>query len=146
MGCPAAVPCFGDRVPASPPVPVVCAVIEQAGRVLLAQRPPGKLLALKWEFAGGKVEPGEDPAAAIIREIREELGCTIVITRALPRFTHDYGRVVIEMIPFVAALAQDSPAPQAHEHVALAWVEPDALTTYDLAAADYPVIDAYRRS
>ena len=61
----------------SAPVPVVCAVIERAGRVLLAQRPPSKLLPLKWEFAGGKVEPGEDPAAAIIREIREELGCEI---------------------------------------------------------------------
>jgi len=130
---------------ASPaPVPVVCAVIERAGLVLLAQRPPGKLLALKWEFAGGKVEPGEDPAVAIVREIREELGCTITITRPLPRFTYDYGRVVIEMIPFVAALAPDSPDPAAHEHVALAWVEPAALTTYDLAAADFPVVASYR--
>ena len=128
---------------ASAPVPVVCAVIEREGRVLLAQRPPGKLLPLKWEFAGGKVEPGEDPAAAIVREIREELGCTIAITRALSRFTYDYGRVVIEMIPFVAALAPDSPAPVAHEHVALAWVAPEALRTYDLAAADFPVVDQY---
>ena len=69
--------------PASIPVPVVCAVIERNGRVLIAQRPLHKLLPLKWEFAGGKVEPGEAPAAAIVREIREELGCEIVITRAL---------------------------------------------------------------
>jgi 8-oxo-dGTP diphosphatase len=119
-------------------------VIERDGRVLLAQRPRDKHLPLKWEFAGGKVEPGEDPAAAIVREIREELGCEVVITRALPRFTHDYTRVVIEMIPYVCALRPGSPAPHAHEHVALAWVEPAQLTTYDLAPADLPVIAAYR--
>jgi len=119
-------------------------VIEHAGLILLAQRPPSKLLPLKWEFAGGKVEPGEAPAAAIVREIREELGCEIAITRALPPFTHDYGRVVIEMIPFVCALVPGSPAPHPHEHVALAWAKLDDLATYDLAAADYPVIDAYR--
>ncbi len=132
------------RVGSIPPVPVVCAVIEKDGLVLLAQRPPSKLLPLKWEFAGGKVEPGEDPAVAIVREIREELGCDIAITRALPPFTHDYGRVVIEMIPFVCALVPGSPAPHPHEHVAIAWVALDGLATYDLAAADYPVITAYR--
>lgn len=112
--------------------------------MLLAQRPPHKLLPLKWEFAGGKVEPGEDPAVAIVREIREELGCEVEITRALPRFTHDYGRVVIEMIPYVCALVPGTTEPHAHEHVALAWAKLDELASYDLAAADYPVIDAYR--
>jgi 8-oxo-dGTP diphosphatase len=126
--------------PASIPIPVVCAVIERDGLVLLAQRPPHKLLPLKWEFAGGKVEPGEAPAAAIVREIREELGCDIVITRALPGFTHDYKTVVIEMIPFVCALTPVSPEPHPHEHVALAWVKPGDLFSYDLAAADLPVV------
>jgi 8-oxo-dGTP diphosphatase len=60
-----------------PPLPVVAAVIERDGLVLVAQRPPGKHLALKWEFPGGKIEAGETPAAALVREIREELGCTI---------------------------------------------------------------------
>lgn len=132
-------------VSATPPIPVVCAVIEHQGRVLLAQRPPDKHLPFKWEFAGGKVEPGEDPAAAIVREVREELGCEIIISRALPRFTYDYTRVVIEMIPFVCTLAAGSTAPHAHEHLALAWVQPDALTSYDLAPADLPVIESYRR-
>jgi len=126
-------------VPTSTPVPVVCAVIEREGLVLLAQRPPHKLLPLKWEFPGGKVEPGEDPAAAIVREIREELGCTVVVTRALRPFTHDYKTVVIEMIPFVCALAPDSPAPHPLEHTALAWAAPGGLGAYDLAAADWPV-------
>ena len=130
-------------MPASRPIPVVCAVIEHEGRLLLAQRPPDKHLPLKWEFAGGKVEPGENPAAAIAREIREELGCEIVILRALPGFPYDYTRVVIEMIPFVCVLAPGSPAPHPHEHVALAWVTPDQVTNYDLAPADLPVVASY---
>jgi 8-oxo-dGTP diphosphatase len=132
-------------VSASRPIPVVCAVIEREGRLLLAQRPVDKHLPLKWEFAGGKVEPGEDPATAIVREIREELGCEIVIARALPRFPYDYTRVVIEMIPFVCVLAPGSPAPHPHEHVALAWVTPDQLKDYDLAPADLPVVASYRQ-
>jgi 8-oxo-dGTP diphosphatase len=124
-------------------IPVVCALIECGGRVLLAQRPAHKHLPLKWEFPGGKVEPGEDPAAAIVREIREELGCAVMITRDLPRFFHAYGPVVIEMIPFVCRLAAGSPESHPHEHVAITWVMPAELLTYDLAAADLPVIKAY---
>ena len=126
--------------PAPVPVPVVCAIIERNGLVLIAQRPPHKLLPLKWEFAGGKVEPGENPAAAIVREIREELGCDIVITQGLPSFTHDYKTVVIEMIPFVCTLSAGSSEPHPHEHVALAWVKLGDITGYDLAAADLPVV------
>src|SRR3954464_9873570 len=122
-------------MPSPRPIPVVCAVIERDGRVLLAQRPTDKHLPLKWEFAGGKVEPGEEPAVAIVREIREELGCEIVLTRALPRFTYSYTRVVSEMIPFVAELAAHSPEPHAHEHVAITWIEPSQLNSFDLAPA-----------
>lgn len=135
--------CSVCSVPSLQPVPVVCALIERDGRLLLAQRPADKHIPLKWEFPGGKVEPGEDPAAAIIREIREELGCDVVITRALPRFPFDYTRVVIEMIPYVCALAANSPEPHAHEHLALAWVPPAELQRYDLAPADVPVITGY---
>jgi len=83
-------------LPSSSPIPVVCAVLEDdSGRILVAQRPADKHLALKWEFPGGKVDPGETPPAALLRELREELGCTAVITRALEPFLHDYTRVVI---------------------------------------------------
>ncbi len=123
-----------------PPVPVVCAVILRQGRVLIARRPPHKLMPLKWEFPGGKVEPGEDPAAAIVREIREELGCAIAVTQSLTPFVHDYRTVVIEMIPFVCALTAGSPEPQPHEHTEIAWVSPAGLPAYDLAAADWPVV------
>ena len=123
---------------------MVCALIERAGRLLIAQRPAHKHLPLKWEFPGGKVEPGEDPAAAIVREIREELGCAIVITRALPVFLHDYQTVVIEMMPFVCALGVASPEPHPHEHVAVVWAKPEDLRGYDLAAADLPAVEAYQ--
>lgn len=111
--------------------------------MLVAQRPAHKHLGLKWEFAGGKVEPGESPAAALFREIREELGCAIEIRRALPRSVHDYGTVVIEMMPYVCALASSSIAPHPHEHAAIRWVPKDELTTLDLAPADWPVLRSY---
>jgi 8-oxo-dGTP diphosphatase len=124
-----------------PAVPVVCAIIEDgAGRVLVAQRPAHKHLGLKWEFPGGKVEPTESPEHALLREIKEELGCELVLGRALPRFTHDYGTVVIEMIPFAAALAAGTCAPHPHEHVAIRWVTVAELRALDLAPADWPVV------
>jgi 8-oxo-dGTP diphosphatase len=128
----------------NPVIPVVCALIERAGRVLLAQRPAHKHLALKWEFPGGKVDPGESAEAALIREIKEELLCEITLRRALPRTTHTYGRTTIEMIPFVCSLAPESPEPRPTEHVAVVWVWPAELDAYDLAAADRPVVQKYR--
>jgi 8-oxo-dGTP diphosphatase len=132
--------CARSCVASLPPVPVVCAVIVRDNRILIAQRPPGKLLPLKWEFPGGKVESGENPAAAIVREISEELGCTVAVTQALPPFTHDYRTVVIEMIPFLCALVPGSPEPHPHEHSAIAWVNHAELKAYDMAAADWPVV------
>ena len=129
-----------------PPLPVVCAVIEDnQGLVLIAQRPAHKHLGLKWEFAGGKVERGESPESALIREIKEELGCDIAIHRPLPRSVHNYGDVVIEMIPFVCHLTPASPGPHPHEHVAVRWVAPEELRSIDLAAADLPVVDSYEK-
>ncbi len=112
--------------------------------MLIARRPPHKLMPDKWEFPGGKVEPGELATAAIVREIREELGCVVKITRALAPFIYDYKTVVIEMIPFVCALELGSPEPHPHEHTAIAWVRLDELASYDLAAADLPVVTAWR--
>jgi 8-oxo-dGTP diphosphatase len=132
-------------MPNTAPIPVVAAVIlDASGRVLLAQRPAHKHLGGKWEFPGGKVEAGEAPEVALVREAREELGCDIFLRRALPRFTHDYGAVVIEMIPFVCELAPRSPPPHAHEHTALAWAEVTDLKNYDLAPADWPVLAQLR--
>lgn len=127
----------------SPAIPVVCAIIERNGEVLVAQRPPHKHLPLKWEFPGGKVETGEEPADALVREIREELHCRLDQLVALPSSLHDYGSIRIEMLPFVARLAEGSPHPKPQEHVAIRWVAADRLAQLDLAAADLPVLRTY---
>ena len=125
-------------------IPVVCAILRRDDLILLAQRPEGKHLALKWEFPGGKVEPGEAPEHAMVRELREELGCDVEIVSALPRSSHAYERGVVEMIPFVCRLAHGSSEPHPHEHAALVWVTMEALETYDLAPADWPVVRALK--
>ena len=127
-------------------IPVVCAIIERNGLVLLAQRPLHKHLGGKWEFPGGKVEDGESPEAAIVREIREELGCEFSPCTELPCSRHHYEKLTIEMRPFIGHLTAASAEPVCHEHEALVWAKPEALTHYDLAPADYPVLETYLKS
>lgn len=110
----------------------------------MAQRPAHKHLGFKWEFAGGKLEPGESAQAALTREIKEELGCDIDVREALPAFTHDYGSVVIEMRPFVCTLRPGSATPHPHEHIALQWVGLTEIDHIDLAPADWPVVAMLR--
>jgi 8-oxo-dGTP diphosphatase len=128
----------------SAPVRVACALIERDGRVLVARRPPGKALALKWEFPGGKIEARETGAAALRREIREELGVEIETGRALPAITHDYGAFAITLVPFVCRLVAGEPHP--HEHVEVRWCAPEEVAALDLAQADRPVLDFYLRA
>lgn len=125
---------------AQPPVPVVCAVIVRDGLVMLARRPPGRKLGGLWEFPGGKVEHGESAEAALHRELREELGCEVRITKALPSLLHTYEWGSIELIPFVCELTPESALPHPHEHTGLAWVARDKLASYPLAPADVPVL------
>jgi len=129
-----------------PPIPVCCALIEDQGRVLIAQRPFDKHLAGEWEFPGGKIEVGEDPETALRREIREELGCELGALRALPPVEHDYGSTRIRLFPFVATLAAGSPAPRAIEHVALQWLTRAEISLTPLAPADIPVLGSYLNS
>lgn len=122
-------------------VEVVCALITQGDCVLLAQRPEGKHLALKWEFPGGKVEPEEEHWPALQRELREELGCEVTNPIPLPCSDHEYTHLTARMIPFLCELEPSSPPPTAHEHQALAWVPWSEIANYDLAEADWPVLE-----
>jgi 8-oxo-dGTP diphosphatase len=129
-----------------PPLLVVCALIEKDGGVLMAQRPAHKHLGGKWEFPGGKIEPGETAEAALQRELQEELGVSIDILRPLAPHTHAYATVTVQLIPFVVRLTPDSGEPQTHEHAALRWVPAGELTALDLPEADLPIIAGYLTS
>ncbi|HYF35677.1 MAG TPA: (deoxy)nucleoside triphosphate pyrophosphohydrolase [Prosthecobacter sp.] len=126
--------------PSPLPTPVVCAVIQRDGLILLAQRPVGKRLAGLWEFPGGKVEPDEQPEDALHRELAEELGCRVRIIRAGPPVGHEYDWGAIRLYPFLCQMGPDSCEPIPHEHTALAWVAADQLLNHALAPADLPVV------
>lgn len=120
------------------------ALIDPDGRVLLAQRPEGKSLAGLWEFPGGKVEQGETPEAALIRELHEELGietwqsCLAPLTFA----SHSYPDFHLLMPLFVCRRWQGIPTPQ--EGQKLAWVQSNRLKEYPMPAADLPLIPILR--
>ena len=123
----------------NPPVAVVCALIEQSGRLLVAQRADDKAMGGKWEFPGGKIHPGESEHEAIVREIKEELGCTVLPTdRRFPR-THAYPEFSITLIPIVCEVVEGEPKPL--EHAQLRWVGHDELRTLDWAQADVAIVD-----
>jgi 8-oxo-dGTP diphosphatase len=121
-------------------IDVVAGVIfDDAGRILACQRPPGKHLAGKWEFPGGKVEPGETPEAALIRELQEELGVTVEITGPpLTPVVWDYGREPIRLIPYTCRISSGELAPT--EHTAICWLEISSSSTLDWADADLPIL------
>ena len=120
------------------------ALIDADGRVLLAQRPEGKSMAGLWEFPGGKVETGETPEAALIRELKEELGidtwqsCLAPLTFA----SHAYPEFHLLMPLFACRKWQGTATPR--EGQTLAWVRPSALRDYPMPPADLPLIPILR--
>jgi 8-oxo-dGTP diphosphatase len=117
-----------------------CALIDADGRVLIAQRPAGKSMAGLWEFPGGKVDPGERPEDALIRELKEELG--IVVKEAclapLTFASHSYEDFHLLMPLYVCRRWEGTVAP--HEGQKLAWVRPNRLKEYPMPPADVPLI------
>jgi 8-oxo-dGTP diphosphatase len=117
-----------------------CALIDPDGRVLIAQRPPGKSMAGLWEFPGGKVEAGERPEQCLIRELREELGiavkeeCLAPLTFA----SHLYPDFYLLMPLYVCRRWEGIAAPQ--EEQKLKWVRPNELKNYPMPPADEPLI------
>jgi len=126
---------------ATPVLQVVCALIEdEEGRLLLAQRPAGKHLAGLWEFSGGKIEAGESPQEALVREIAEELGCVVAPGEALTPVTHVYETVTVRLIPFRARFADPAARPETREHAALRWVGRAEIAAWPMPAADAPIV------
>ena len=121
-----------------------CALIDPDGRVLIAQRPPGKAMAGLWEFPGGKVEKGERPEDTIIRELREELGIVVRETCLAPFVfaSHSYEAFHLLMPLFLCRRWEGTLAPQ--EAQAVKWVRPRDLPAYPMPAADLPLIPLLR--
>ncbi len=118
---------------------VVAGIVRDAhGRVLLAQRPPGKDLAGFWEFPGGKVEPGETAEAALARELHEELGIRARIGRR--RIAVPFDRIVLDAHEISACEGVLHP----RENQRIAWIEPERIDRACLPAADWPVVTSLR--
>jgi 8-oxo-dGTP diphosphatase len=142
---------FGHSTPelqegAEKPILVVaaCALVDLDGRVLLARRPEGKKMAGLWEFPGGKLNPGETPEVALIRELKEELDIDVTAACLAPLFfaSHGYERFHLLMPLYVCRRWKGTP--RGKEGQALAWVHKDKLADYPMPEADRPLVPLLR--
>jgi 8-oxo-dGTP diphosphatase len=122
-------------------IAVVAGVLrDEAGRILLAERLPGKHLAGTWEFPGGKSEPDEAPHQALVRELQEELGVSIKDSRPLLSLTHAYPEKTVRLL--IREVSGWTGSPHGREGQALRWVEPERMGELPMPAADRPMIKA----
>ncbi len=122
-------------------IQVACAIIENNGRVLAAQRSELMSLPLKWEFPGGKIEGFENPEQCLVRELTEELNITVAVGHLLPPVGHNYADFSVILHPFICTIVSGEIT--LHEHKAIVWLSPQELPSLDWAAADIPVVSAY---
>ncbi|MEY3526598.1 MAG: pyrophosphohydrolase [Pseudomonadota bacterium] len=121
---------------------VACALLDQDGRVLIAQRPEGKALAGLWEFPGGKVEMGEAPEATLIRELQEELGITVKEPCLAPLTFASFAYPDFHLLMPLYVCRRWEGVVIAREHQALKWVRPNELRNFPMPPADEPLIPA----
>lgn len=120
-------------------IEVVAAVIEHEGMFLACRRRPDKAAGGKWEFPGGKIEPGETNEAALVREIQEELGTAIDVVGPLRTDDTTVGNNIIRLVCLRARLQGDVPS-HSSDHDELRWVSPSDLSGLDWAAPDLPAV------
>jgi 8-oxo-dGTP diphosphatase len=123
---------------------VACALIDPAGKILLARRPEGKKLAGLWEFPGGKINPGETPEAALVRELHEELGIKVEPRNLAPFVFASHAYETFHLLMPLYFCRRWAGAPKPREGQALAWVAPDRLAEYPMPPADRPLIPMLR--
>jgi len=121
---------------------VVGAVITRGGLVMCAQRGDDGNLPGLWEFPGGKIEQGESKQAALVREIAEELGCTVEVGREVTTTTHEYEFGEVTLTTFYCRLVAGTP--KLTEHASIKWLPPDELETIPWAPADIPALALIR--
>lgn len=118
---------------------VVGAVIVENGKILCAQRGPGKSLAYKWEFPGGKIEQDEKPQDALKREIEEEMHCKVLVKEKVEYTRYEYDFGIVHLTTFICKLIEGSPI--LTEHVQIKWLPPEELASLEWAPADIPAIE-----
>ena len=120
---------------------VAAAIYNSRGEILLAQRPPGKALAGLWEFPGGKVDPGEAPEAALVRELDEELSIVVDPSHPEPVTFASHAYDSFHLLMPVYRITNWVGSPEPAEGQKLAWVAPQDLHTYPAPPADIPLFD-----
>jgi 8-oxo-dGTP diphosphatase len=113
-------------------------IIGEDGRVLITQRRADQSLPLQWEFPGGKVEPGEAPVAALVRELREEIGVEVAVGRIWDVLFHAYPAFDLVMLVYACRIVEGEP--RAVEVADLRWVLPGELPSWDILPADRPLV------
>lgn len=119
---------------------VAAALIDSDGRVLIGQRPEGKHMAGLWEFPGGKVEAGERPEAALVRELNEELGIDVTEACLSPFVFTSHAYESFHLLMPLYLCRRWSGVVERREHAALAWVRPNRLSDYPMPPADAPLV------
>ena len=120
-------------------VEVVAALIWNNDKFMICQRPASKARALLWEFAGGKVEPGETKEQALIRECREELDIVISVEDVFMDVVHEYPDITVHLTLFNATIAEGTP--QKLEHNDIKWITVDEINNYEFCPADVEILD-----
>lgn len=123
---------------------VAAGILVEDGKVLVTQRKAGSHLAGAWEFPGGKVEPGEDPRVALVRELREELGVEARAGEIVEVTFHRYPEKAVLLLFYEASLDEGSPAPRPLDVAALRWASSEALDESEFPAADVAVLRKVR--
>ena len=118
---------------------VVAALIWDEDRFMICQRPAHKARGLLWEFVGGKVEPGEEMEAALIRECREELAVELAVGEVFMQVVHAYPDITVELTLFHASIAAG--VPKKLEHVDIQWITPAQILNYDFCPADTEILE-----
>lgn len=113
---------------------VAAALIWMGDKFMICQRPEHKTRGLMWEFAGGKVEPGETKERALIRECKEELNVTISVHEIYMEVTHEYPDLIVHLTLFQAEIAEG--IPQKLEHNDIRWITVEEIPNYDFCPAD----------
>ncbi|MES1197294.1 MAG: (deoxy)nucleoside triphosphate pyrophosphohydrolase [Pseudomonadota bacterium] len=132
-----------DDPPSSRPILLVvaAAMFDGEGRVLIAQRPAHKMLGGLWEFPGGKIDPGESPEAALVRELKEELDVTVEPDCLDPYAFASHSYADFHLLMPLYAVHTWRGTPQAREAQALAWAYPAELRSYQMPPADGPLVE-----